>query len=180
VVGDLPPEAASSNDGITVSDAFSDGGNIYPLEIVVGDSWYSDGWGGETWSPDIWYSDTWNDDSWLVEISYGDIWYNESWYEGGWYSDNVGGCCGPADPCDWANDGWCDCGGNYKWDMHDCQGWANDVYAIEDVYCDDGCSYYDVSDALYNCCSEWDPCNWSNDGMCDCKGMFGWDYLDCN
>lgn len=30
-------------------------------------------------------------------------------------------CCGPADECDWANDGICDCDGDYEWDAADCE-----------------------------------------------------------
>lgn len=105
----------------------------------------------------------------------GDVYFSD-----GWYGDSSGDCCSSANPCDWADDGYCDCGGAFKWDHHDCQNWMGDVVTEGIVFCGEVCSYYDVSDVQENCCSEWDPCGWSNDGMCDCKGLFGWDYLDCN
>ena len=29
-------------------------------------------------------------------------------------------CCDPTDPCEWANDGICDCNGEVDWDCDDC------------------------------------------------------------
>jgi hypothetical protein len=31
-------------------------------------------------------------------------------------------CCSFSNPCNWANDGWCDCGGTQPWDYADCGG----------------------------------------------------------
>lgn len=31
-------------------------------------------------------------------------------------------CCGEDDACDWADDGFCDCGGAQDWDQADCGG----------------------------------------------------------
>lgn len=36
--------------------------------------------------------------------------------------DDGGSCCADGDPCDWANDGFCDCGGSFDWDAADCAG----------------------------------------------------------
>ncbi len=33
-----------------------------------------------------------------------------------------GSCCAADDPCDWANDGFCDCSGSFSWDAADCSG----------------------------------------------------------
>ena len=120
-----------------------------------GGSWAWDDWDCYLASQDTYLSDSYDDDS-------GDF------------------CCQDSNPCDWADDGYCDCNGIYDWDLHDCAGWSEDAISIDVGYCDDACSYYDVSDVQENCCSEWDPCGWSNDGMCDCKGLFWWDSQDCN
>lgn len=33
-----------------------------------------------------------------------------------------------------------------------------------------------------SCCSQSNPCNWGNDGICDCNGQYSssWDYADCH
>jgi len=31
-----------------------------------------------------------------------------------------------------------------------------------------------------NCCSASDPCDWANDGFCDCNNDYGWDDVDCS
>ena len=69
------------------------------------------------------------------------------------YSD----CCSPTDPCDYANDGVCDCPGE-AWDSSDCSGDSDPGYS--------------------DCCSPTDPCNFANDGYCDCPGE-SWDSNDC-
>lgn len=35
-------------------------------------------------------------------------------------TEEDGFCCRPGDPCNWANDTWCDCGGDFAWDVDDC------------------------------------------------------------
>ncbi|MEO0815011.1 MAG: hypothetical protein AAFY60_19280 [Myxococcota bacterium] len=30
-----------------------------------------------------------------------------------------------------------------------------------------------------NCCADGDPCDWAEDGFCDCSGQFAWDSVDC-
>jgi hypothetical protein len=184
-MADSTAEVATLDDTYTLTDAHPVDGGPYPLEVSIGDGWYDGMWPGESWVYDGWYGETWANDGWYGETWALDGWYVEGSYGDNWYGEDGDGCCSPSNPCDWADDGWCDCGGIYEWDLHDCQGWSGDVYYFEDVYCEEGCSYYDVTvdggeyDAQYNCCSEWDPCNWANDGMCDCKGMFGWDSQDC-
>jgi len=38
-------------------------------------------------------------------------------------------CCKYSNPCNWDNDGECDCGGEYDWDWDDCAGgWGADTY----------------------------------------------------
>ena len=81
---------------------------------------------------------------------------------------DAGSCCTIWDPCEWANDGVCDCGGQYEWDDHDCSG----VVLLDAVSLLDG-------DAYSDCCSPSDPCDWANDYICDCGGQFEWDNNDC-
>lgn len=64
-------------------------------------------------------------------------------------------CCDASDPCDWAGDGVCDCGGEATWDTADCE----------------------IAD---DCCDASDPCDWAGDGICDCNGETAWDAADCD
>ncbi len=70
--------------------------------------------------------------------------------------------CGLADPCGWANDGFCDSQCNtftsHFDDGYDCQDCS--VTATVQSYCS---SY--VKNACT--CAAADPCNWENDGYCD-------------
>ena len=38
------------------------------------------------------------------------------------FDTSAGSCCEADDPCDWANDGFCDCNGDFAWDDADCGG----------------------------------------------------------
>lgn len=33
--------------------------------------------------------------------------------------------------------------------------------------------------AQSGCCSNSNPCDWDDDGTCDCDGDYGWDWMDC-
>ena len=79
-----------------------------------------------------------------------------------------GSCCSIWDPCDWANDGICDCGGEYDWDDDDCNGV---VIITVDAWLD--------GETYSECCTSSDPCDWADDGYCDCGGVFEWDKHDC-
>jgi len=94
--------------------------------------------------------------------------------------DDGSSCCSPWDPCDWGNDGYCDCPGQ-DWDWSDCNGFE-DVGWV-DVYSPDfgGPDWIMVDlseDDSGGCCLPWDPCGWADDGWCDCPGE-GWDDDDC-
>ena len=101
--------------------------------------------------------------------------------------DGFGGsdsCCSTGDPCDWANDGVCDCGGTYGWDANDCASepltcaWTNDGECDEPDLCPVGTDTADCS-GVVDCCSAGDPCDWANDSICDCSGAYAWDADDC-
>ena len=38
---------------------------------------------------------------------------------------------------------------------------------------------YDAYDDDDECCASNDPCDWANDGYCDCEGTQSWDAADC-
>ena len=78
-------------------------------------------------------------------------------------------CCTVNDPCWWAYDGTCDCGGFCSWDVYDCSGADGDS--------DTGvCPGYP---GLTLCCYNDDPCNYADDGFCDCFDLCAWDTNDC-
>lgn len=109
-------------------------------------------------------------------------------------------CCAAVDYCAWANDGVCDCEGEFDWDASDCGGvlpgggvepagvevccaeedpcgWAGDGA------CDCGGAFewdgFDCAGAGEGCCADEDPCGWADDGACDCGGSYPWDAADC-
>jgi hypothetical protein len=89
-----------------------------------------------------------------------------------------GGCnpvdaaaCQPGDPLNKANNGICDCGGMYDWDIDDCK---SCVACDLNTTCPGGCTL--STDA---CCAPGNPCNKANDGVCDCEGLQPWDTEDC-
>jgi hypothetical protein len=53
------------------------------------------------------------------------------------------------------------------------------IYAGDTSASEDGvglsCGFDDGGD----CCQPDDPCNWADDGFCDCDNVFGWDDADC-
>jgi hypothetical protein len=65
-------------------------------------------------------------------------------------SGDPGECCSNSNPCQWDNDGVCDCPGQ-SWDESDCSG---------------------------DCCTSSNPCGLSNDSICQCNGQ-PWDDFDC-
>jgi len=77
------------------------------------------------------------------------------------------GCCQPSDPCDWADDGVCDCP-NEAWDFMDCHGGAEGESEAEAEAEAEG----------EGCCEPEDPCEWADDGWCDCPEQ-DWDANDC-
>jgi hypothetical protein len=103
-------------------------------------------------------------------------------------ADGFGGstdpaCCSSGDPCSWANDGECDCSGEYSWDAVDCSdptgcSFANDGECDEPNLCPTGTDTADCS--TQNCCVAGDPCGWANDDICDCSGTYSWDANDCS
>ncbi len=108
-------------------------------------------------------------------------------------------CCGPQDACGLADNGICDCAGEYPWDTNDCtstdgtdydgydwDGYDYDGYDYDgydyDGYDYDGYDYdgydYDGYDG-WDCCQTEDVCGWAMDGVCDCNNEMPWDKYDC-
>jgi hypothetical protein len=80
-------------------------------------------------------------------------------------------CCAAGDPCGKANDGACDCGGQFGWDVADC----DNCYGCQlTTTCPGGCT--PASDP---CCEPGDPCGWADNGVCDCEQTEPWDDGDC-
>ena len=69
-------------------------------------------------------------------------------------------CCFTNDPCNWAGDSYCDCGGGCTWDAADCSGGGT---------CDGSTD---------PCCAEDDPCELADYFSCDCPDC-DWDAWDC-
>ncbi len=85
-------------------------------------------------------------------------------------------CCAAGDPCGWAADGSCDCGGHYEWDVADCSA----CLPLPDGSCDlvtscvGGCTL-----ATDPCCDAANTCNLDGNDVCDCEGTQAWDDADC-
>jgi hypothetical protein len=112
------------------------------------------------------------------------------------YSGDYPTCCSNHDPCEWANDDRCDCDGACAWETEcveevcvpegstetNCiDGRDNDCDGDEDAADDDcrtTCPGYTGDYAA--CCANHDPCDWANDGDCDCEGACAWEIEECS
>jgi len=81
-------------------------------------------------------------------------------------------CCADGDPCGKAQDGVCDCGGFYDWDVQDCHACLECEMATT---CVGGCAVPEGD----SCCAPGDPCHLANDDVCNCGGLEDWDEADC-
>ena len=89
---------------------------------------------------------------------------------------NTGACCADGDPCGLAGNGACDCAGAFSWDMVECGAClAQGDPDCPVNSCPNGCTPPDPGNF---CCGDANPCNWAEDGYCDCGGA-PWDTVDC-
>lgn len=82
----------------------------------------------------------------------------------GFTGTDIQGCCKNNDPCDYGDDGFCDCDTFCDWDRTDC---------LDDI----PCPGYTGSNDL--CCNLGNWCSYDNDGTCDCGGTCDWEVGDC-
>lgn len=82
-------------------------------------------------------------------------------------------CCQVSDPCAWACNGRCDCGGAKAWDGCDCVGQEGEGEGEEGEEAE-------AEGEGPPCCTPGDPCDWACDGLCQCGGDFSWDDCDCD
>src|SRR5690606_1786704 len=80
-------------------------------------------------------------------------------------------CCNEGDSCGYANDGSCDCLGIFTWDAADC---GNCLDCPAESSCPGGCTANTGPD-----CTDENPGNLHQNGVCDCGGAFAWDAHDC-
>ena len=51
--------------------------------------------------------------------------------------------------------------------------------AVQSIWMGGGGFDFSYADSGDDCCKNSNPCNWDNDGTCDCDGYYEWDYEDC-
>jgi hypothetical protein len=91
--------------------------------------------------------------------------------------DNL--CCKESNPCFLLDsNGVCNCDDACSWDTYDCSG-GTDVDTDTDTDTSTDTTYCAGYTGTNDCCTDADPCGYTEDGVCDCDGMCWWDTVDC-